>query len=86
MLAARSDESASSKVGGFLLPISLLVAQTGKVIRPLHAGSSKEVEAIVFSSDMPVAEGFSEGEGKSRSMRQLQEKLSKRYQYSGTSP
>ncbi|TIA37967.1 tricorn protease domain 2-containing protein [Aureobasidium pullulans] len=51
MLAVRTDESASSKAGRSLSSISLLVAQTGKVIRILHDEDRVEFEAIAFSSD-----------------------------------
>ena len=46
MLAARTDESASS--------ISLLVSRTGKVIRALHEEGLVKFEAIAFSSDNHV--------------------------------
>lgn len=54
MLAVRTEESASSSNGRPLDSISLLVAQTGKVIRALHAGSSEDFQAIAFSSDNHV--------------------------------
>jgi WD40 repeat protein len=54
MLAVRTKESVSSNNGRPLDSISLLVAQTGKVIRALHAGSSEEIRAIAFSSDNNV--------------------------------
>lgn len=60
MLAARTEESASSSNGRPLDSISLLVARTGKVIRALHvedyidAENYMEFEAIAFSSDNNV--------------------------------
>ncbi|THY31788.1 tricorn protease domain 2-containing protein [Aureobasidium pullulans] len=53
-LAARKDESPNSRAGRSFSSISLLVAQTGKVIYTLHDEDHVEFDAIAFSSDNNV--------------------------------
>jgi len=54
MLAARTDEPASLRTEQSLSSISLLVSQTGKVIRALHGEGRARFETIAFSSDNHV--------------------------------
>ncbi|KEQ79671.1 tricorn protease domain 2-containing protein [Aureobasidium pullulans EXF-150] len=54
MLAARTDEPASLRTERSLSSISLLVSQTGKLIRALHEEGRAEFQAIAFSSDNHV--------------------------------
>ncbi|THZ36417.1 tricorn protease domain 2-containing protein [Aureobasidium pullulans] len=61
MLAARTDESATSRAERSLSSISLLVSQTGKVIRALHEEGRARFGAIAFSSDNRVLACSSKG-------------------------